>query len=325
MDTYRRRLLQGLAGTSAMALPAVRAQPAPHFPARAIRLYVPFGPGSGSDTYARYFGRLLGERLGQPVIVENKPGAGGAIAVAAVTTAPADGYSILLGSNSPVAVNVSVYRKLPYDPVADLTPLCGLTRSMAVILVPVNSPLHTLTDLVRRGKQQPLLNMGSYSAGYQLAPAPFLEKADITWQYVPYKGLGQTLTDLIGQQIDVAVVDAPGAVQAVKAGNVRALAVTGTQRHPDLPTIPTLLERGYPEAVHYSWTSLWVKQGTPLAIIEALSKPLLEILGEQASRAFVASSAGEIMPLGPTEMRQFQRAEIDRFAQAVRSLNFPLL
>lgn len=329
MDQHRRRLLQGLACALPATAPfsALRAQAAPpaSFPSHPLRIFVPFGPRSGSDVYARYFGKILGERIGQPVIVENKPGGGGAIAVNTVTSAAADGHSILLGSNSPMAVNVSAYKSLPYDPIADVTPICGLTRSMAVIVVSERSPLRTLDDLVKRGKRGPMLNMGTYSAGYQLAAAPFLEQAGFKWQDVPYKGLGQTTADVIGNQIDVAVIDTPGTTQIVKSGKIRALAVTGSERHPEMPDVPTLVELGYKDAVHYSWTSLWLKSGTPQPVIDTLAGNMLTIMGEPASREFVAANSGEIMPFGPDDMRKFQRDEIGRFSRAVRSLGFPLL
>jgi tripartite-type tricarboxylate transporter receptor subunit TctC len=295
---------------------------ASEFPSKAVRIIVPFGPGSGSDVYARYFGQQLADRIGQAVIVENKAGAGGAIAVRALQTAPADGYTILLGSNSPMAVNVSAYRQLPYDPVKDLRPLCGLTRSMAVLVVPNNSPLHTVEDLVARGKQQPQMNMGTYSAGYQLGIAPFLDEAGFKWQDVMYKGLSQTTTDVIGGQIDIAVIDTPGSVNVVNAGQMRAIAVTGTDRHPELPNVPTLVESGYHKAVHYSWTSLWVHADTPNPLVQRISDELLQVLSNPESAEFVRKNGGEIMPYNPERMRSFQTSEIKRFTSAVDSLNF---
>jgi tripartite-type tricarboxylate transporter receptor subunit TctC len=237
-------------------------------------------------------------------------------------TAPADGYTILLGSNSPMAVNVSAYRQLPYDPVKDLRPLCGLTRSMAVLVVPNNSPLHTVEDLVARGKQQPQMNMGTYSAGYQLGIAPFLDEAGFKWQDVMYKGLSQTTTDVIGGQIDIAVIDTPGSVNVVNAGQMRAIAVTGTDRHPELPNVPTLVESGYHKAVHYSWTSLWVHADTPNPLVQRISDELLQVLSNPESAEFVRKNGGEIMPYNPERMRSFQTSEIKRFTSAVDSLNF---
>ncbi len=323
MNNIRRRLLQAaIAAIPSAALPLRAFADKGAYPTKPIKLFVPFGPGSGSDVYARYFGKKLAERIGQPVVIENKPGAGGAIAVQATKAVDADGSIILLGSNSPMAVNVSVYKELSYDPVDDVLPICGLTRSMEVIIVPADSPIKSVKDLVARGKQEPMLNMGTYSAGYQLAVAPFLEKAGFEWQNVPYKGLSQTTSDVIGNQLDLAVIDTPGTVQIVKSGKVRAIAVTGVQRHPEMPDVPTLVEEGYGDAVHYSWTSLWVKADTPQPIIDALSTNMLEILNEPESRQFVLNSSGEIMPLNPQEMRAFQKDEIQRFARAVDTLKF---
>ena len=325
MDNGRRRLLGLLAASPALSLGKVAWANSADFPSKALRIIVPFGPGSGSDVYARYFGQQLSERVGQAVVVENRAGAGGAIAVKATQSAPSDGYTILLGSNSPMAVNVSAYRELSYDPVKDLRPLCGLSRSMAVIVVPPNSPIKTVEDLVERGKGQPPLNMGTYSAGYQLAAAPFLEKAGFKWQDIAYKGLAQTTGDVIGGQVDVAVIDTPGSVNIANSGQMRAIAVTGTERHPEMPDVPTLAEKGYPEAVHYSWTSLWVHVDTPDEIVKKLSDELLVVLRDPKSAEFVSSNGGEIMPYTPDEMRQFQLAEIKRFGNAVDALGFQKL
>lgn len=193
---------------------------------------------------------------------------------------------------------------------------------MAVIVVPPGSPIQTVEDLVERGRQQPPLNMGTYSAGYQLAAAPFLAKAGFKWQDIMYKGLSQTTADVIGGQVDVAVIDTPGSVNIVNSGQMRAIAVTGTERHPEMPNVPTLVEKGFEDAVHYSWTSLWVRADTPDPLVEKLSNELLAILTDPESAKFVRSNGGEIMPYGPAEMREFQLAEIKRFTSAVNTLGF---
>lgn len=322
MDYGRRRLLGMLAAVPALGVGHSVLANASGYPSTTMKIIVPFGPGSGSDVYARYFGQQLADRVGQAVVVENRGGAGGAIAVKALQSAPVDGHTILLGSNSPMAVNVPAYRELSYDPVKDLRPLCGLSRSMAVIVVPNSSSIHTVEDLVARGKQEPPLNMGTYSAGYQLAAAPFLAKAGFKWQDINYKGLSQTTTDVIGGQVDVGVIDTPGSVHVVNSGQMRAIAVTGTERHPELPDVPTLVEKGYEDAVHYSWTSLWMHADTPDDIVEKISGELLSVLKRPESAEFVSSKGGEIMPYGPQEMRQFQLSEIDRFTKAVDALGF---
>ena len=322
MDQVRRRILSMLAAAPALSLGRYAMANTDDYPNKALRIIVPFSPGSGSDVYARYFGQQLSGRIGQAVVVENRPGAGGAIAVKALQSAPADGYTILLGSNSPMSVNVPAYKELAYDPVKDLRPLCGLSRSMAVIVVPTSSPIQNLDDLVKRGKQQPPLNMGTYSAGYQLAAAPFLAQAGFKWQDINYKGLSQTTADVVGGQVDVAVIDTPGSVNIVNSGQMRAIAVTGTERHPEMPDVPTLLEKGYDGASHYSWTSLWVANDTPDALVEKISGELLAVLNDPEAAKFVASKGGEIMPFGPDDMRKFQLSEIQRFTSAVDTLEF---
>lgn len=295
------------------------------FPDKPITIVVPFGPGSGSDVYARYFGDKLSKKINQPVIVENKPGGGGAVAALAVYGKPADGLTILLGSNSPMAVNVSTYNELRYDPLTQFIPLSGLSRSMAVVIVPNDSPIKNVKDLVSRGKQQPLLNMGTYSTGYELGVAGFIKEAGFNWQVVPYKGLSQTTSDVIGKQLDVAVIDTPGTTKIIAGGQVRAVAVTGTLRHPELPDVPTLKEQGFRNAVHYSWTSLWLKAGTPQSTQKYLSENLIEVMSEDSSKEFVANNSGEIMPLVPEELRKFQIEEIERFKTAAEQTNFKKL
>ncbi len=318
----RRRVLQACAGALVLGAAGTGlAQTAP-FPNKPLRILVPFTAGSGSDVYARFFGKKLSEILGQPVIVENKPGAGGAVAVQALKADPADGYTILLGSNSPMAVNVVTVRNLAYDPVKDLRPVSGMTRSMAVFIVSNQSPLKTLADIEKRGREQPPLNSGTYSPGYQLAAAQFTSKAGTPFQTVMYKGLSQTITDVMGNQIDLAVVDGTGSVNSATQGKVRAVVVTGDTRHPELPNVPTLKESGYPEAVHYSWTSFWVAAGTPDSAVKILSDAMQKALAQPDSKAFVENTSGELMPFEPARMRAFQLEEIERFRRAAEASGF---
>jgi len=228
----------------------------------------------------------------------------------------------MLGSNSPMAVNVVTVKNLIYDPVVDLRPVAGMTRSMAVFMVGNDSALRTIDDLVQRGRKQPLLNAGTYSPGYQLAAAQFTSKAGTPFQTVMYKGLSQTITDVIGNQIDLAVVDSTGSVSTATSGRARALLVTGDTRHPELPDVPTLKESGYPEAVHYSWTSFWVLAQTPDATVRILADAMQKALAQPDSKTFIEQTGAEIMPLDPKEMRTFQLAEIERFRKAAQDSGF---
>ncbi len=308
----------GAGGAASAGSAAVAA----NFPARSIRILVPFTAGSGSDVYARFFGKKLSEILGQPVVVENKPGAGGALSVQAMLAEPPDGHTMILGSNSPMAVNVVTEKKLAYDPLKDVRPVSGMTRSMAVVMVPPNSPIKSLADLVARGKQPPPLNSGTYSPGYQLALAQFTAPAGVKLQNVMYKGLSQTLTDVMGGQVDMAVADGTGSASMAAQGKVRAVAVSGANRHPELPDVPTFKESGYPEAVHYSWTAFWVPAKTPDAVVKVLADAMQKALSQPDAKEFVVKTGGELMPFGPEQMRTFQLAEIERFRKAAQAIDF---
>ena len=188
-----RRLLSLAALPLASALLVVAAAPAAaqDFPSKPIRFIVPFPPGSGTDTSARYFGRKLQELTGQAVVVENKPGGNGFIAVKTVLSAPADGYTVFVGSNSTLAVNVALFKSLPYDPVADLAPLTMMMRSPALLVVPAASAYKSLGELVAGAKARPdALNYGAGSAGYQLMAELFNDAAKVQTHHVPFKGAG---------------------------------------------------------------------------------------------------------------------------------------
>lgn len=293
------------------------------FPDRPLRIIVPFTPGSGSDASARYYGEALAKELGQPVIVENRPGANGVIGIQALKSAPADGYTILLASNSPLSVNPIVTKQLPYDPLTDLRPLAGLSRNMNVFLVPVDSPLKTVGDLAAAArsehrKDRPL-NIGTYSAGYRLAAAWFGTMAGIPFTNVPYKGQAQIMSDLLGNQLDLALVDTGGALAMLRQGKLRALAVSGEKRHPDLPDVPTVRESGYPDYVQYSWVSFYVRAQTPDDIVGKLASTLQTILKAPESAAYAARYGSALMPYDPDTMRAFHHAELARFRRVAQA------
>jgi tripartite-type tricarboxylate transporter receptor subunit TctC len=284
------------------------------FPNRAVKVIVPFTPGSGSDTSARFFGEKMSAVLGQPVVVENRPGASGVIAVLAVKTAPADGHMILLGSISLLSVNPVTMKDLPYDSLKDLKPISGLTRGMAAIIVPQNSKLVTLADLVAASKDEKKpLSGGTYSAGYQLVLEWFANLAGVKFNHIPYKGGAPIYTDLMGNQLDVAIVDVGGAAPLIKSGKLRAIAMSGETRHPEFPDVPTVKESGYPDYVTYTWTSFCVRSETPDDITAKLADALQKALATNEAKEFARSMGGELMPYGPADMQKFQREELERF------------
>jgi len=164
--------------------------------------------------------------------------------------------------------------------------------------------------------------MAYYTYGYQLAAAQLTTKAGINSQSVMYKGLSQVMTDVIGNQVDIGVVDSTGSVTTAVSGKVRALLVTGTERHPELPNVPTLVESGFPEAIHYSWTAFFVNANTPDEVVKVLADAMQQALAQPDSVDFIVKTSAEPMPLGPKEMRKFQEAEIERYIKAAKSIDF---
>ena len=259
-------------GLALAALTAARAQ---ETASKVVKFVVPFPPGSGTDTSARYFARKMTELTGQPVIVENRPGANGFLAVRSVLAAPADGRTVFVGSNSTLAVNVALFRRLPYDPQADFAPLTMMMRAPALLVVPSESPYRTLADLVAGARAQPgSLNYGSGSAGYQLMAELFKEQARLDIRNVPFKGASDALTAVASGTVDLAFADLTASTELVKGGRIRALAVASERRAAILPGVPTAAEAGLPGFTAYVWVGAMVAAKTPQAEVDRLSELL---------------------------------------------------
>jgi tripartite-type tricarboxylate transporter receptor subunit TctC len=302
------------AAWAALALTAFSAQAQDAFPSRALKIVVPTSPGSGSDTTARFFGEQLAAALGQSVVIENKPGANGVIAAMAVKQAPADGYTLFLGTNTHMAVNPVVVKDLPYDAVKDFKFVGGLARGAMMFVAPVNSKYKNAAELVAAAKAAPnKLSVGSYTAGFQLSAEWFASVSGTQHVYVPYKGAPEVYTALLGDQLDWAVTDLIAALPQVKGGKLKALAVSGDKRYPDVPDVPTVKESGWPEYVNYTWTSLVIRSDTPEAVTNKLVEAVNKIMASQAAKDFTARIGSEQLVLGPAEMRKFQLSETERF------------
>jgi tripartite-type tricarboxylate transporter receptor subunit TctC len=281
------------------------------FPSKPIKFIVPFPPGSGTDTSARYFSRKLTELTGQPVIVENKPGANGFIAVKAVLNAPADGYTVFVGSNSTLAVNVALFKTLPYDPVADFSPLTMMMRSPALIVVPGNSDYKTLPELIAGAKAKPgVLNYGAGSAGYQLMSELFNDSAKVQTSHVPFKGAGESVIAVVSGTVDMALAEITSVQELARSGKLRALAVAADKRVAALPSVPTAAEAGMPGFAAYTWVGAMVSVKTPKAETAKLAELMTKIETMPETRAFYERLGAEVMHGGPEEMRAFQSADI---------------
>ena len=289
------------------------------YPNHFIKMIVLFGPGGASDVAARYFGARIEPALGQQVVVENRTGAGGTVGVMAVKNAPADGYTILVATNTPMSINPITEKDLPYDPTRDFKPVSGMIKVQNVLLVSADSQIRTLSDLVRMAQSRAkTVTVGTFSVGHQMTTEWLASVAGFKFTNVPYKSGGDILNNLIGGEIDVGSVDLPSAAALIKAGKVRALATTGEKRHPLYADVPTVSET-YPEYVTYSWSSLYVRRETPEAATRKLVDAVKAVLGTPEAAEFAMRASGELMPLDPAQMEAMQVAELKRFSAIARA------
>jgi tripartite-type tricarboxylate transporter receptor subunit TctC len=284
------------------------------FPSKAMKILVPFNAGSGADSSSRFYGEQLSKLLGQTVTVENKPGGSGVIAVQAARQAPADGHTILMGSNSPAVVNAITIKNLPYDPFKDLRPLFGLAISPVAFAVRADSPHKTINDLLAAArKENKPLQLGNYSAGYQLVAAWLGNASGMPVTHIPYKGGAQMLTDVIGGALEVGVIDFTGTIELMKGGKLRVLAITSPQRDPGFPGIPTMKESGFPDFETAVWSAFFVRAETPDDVVDRLAAAIEKIMNADAGKAYHASLPSQPMRMGPKALGEFQRREYERF------------
>ena len=300
-------------------LPSLSQAQKSDYPTRSVKVIVPFSAGSGADHASRFFGDLLAKQLGQSFLVENRTGAAGMLAMNTVKAAPADGYTILMGSNSLMAVNPIMLKELTYDAVKDFKPIGGLTRGVNAIVVGKDSKYKSFTELLTAAKTSAVpLNGGTYALGYELALAWLANVAGVKFENILYKGLGEIMVSLQGDQLDFGIVSFNGAAPLLKAGKYRALALSSDQRHPDFPEVPTIAESGFPEFTNYTWTSFYVRSDTPDQITTKLEETLQTVLATPLAREYADQVLVELMPLKADKMRQYQLEEIARFAKIAK-------
>ncbi len=311
-NTTRRTLIASLASAALLGAAAIAPALAQGFPNKPIRFIVPFPPGSATDTSARYFAKKLSEMTSQPVIIDNKAGGNGFIAVRAVLSAPPDGHTVFIGSNSTLAVNTALFKSLPYDPIADFSPLTMMVRAPALLIVPGGSSHTTLPELIAAAKAKPgTLNYAHGSAGYQLMAELFNETANVRTYGVPFKSAADSVLAVGSETVQLAFVEITSAQELVKSGKLRALAVASANRIAVLPSVPTSAEAGLPGFSAYVWVAAMVSSKTPKAETEKLAALMTTIENLPETREFYERIGGEVMPGGPEVMRNFQKTEID--------------
>jgi tripartite-type tricarboxylate transporter receptor subunit TctC len=289
------------------------------YPTRSVKVIVPFSTGSGADHASRFFGDLLAKHFGQNFLVENKTGAGGVLAMNTVKAAPADGYTILMGSNSLMAVNPIMLKELSYDAVKDFKPIGGLTRGLNVIVVAQDSKYQSFAELLAAAKASAVpLNGGTYALGYQLALAWLANVAGVKFENIAYKGAGEIMVSLLGNQLDFGIVSFNGAVPLLKAGKFKALALSSDKRHPDFPDVPTIAESGFPEFTNYTWTSFFVRSDTPADITNKLEEALQTVIATPLAKEYADHVLVELLPYKAEAMRRYQLEEIARFTKIAK-------
>ena len=305
---------------AALALFASAFAQAQEYPARTIRVIVPFSPGGAVDGPMRLVAQGLGKRLGQSVVVENKPGAGATIGTDIVAKAPADGYTLLLASQTN-AISATLYAKLPFDPIEDFAPITLIGREPGVVVVNPAIPATTLAEFIAYVKERPgqvdFASSGNGS-GQHLFAAMLASKTGMKMNHIPYKGSGQATTDLLAGVVAMAIPGTAGMVSHIKAGKLRALAVTGAARSPQLPDVPTVMESGVPEYEAYVWMGLLAPKGTPPAIIDRLQREVSAVLAEDEVRRYMAGAGIEIVGSQPAEFDRFFRHEKEQWAKVIR-------
>jgi tripartite-type tricarboxylate transporter receptor subunit TctC len=293
------------------------------FPAKPLRLIVTYPPGGGADLMARLIAPKMAETLGQPVVVENKPGASGQIGAAEVARATPDGYTLLLDASS-YAVNTSLYAKLPYDPAKAFTPIAVLALFPNVLVVTPSYAARDVKDVIAAAKSSPgaiaYASSGNGSAQH-LSGELFQQKAGVAMTHVPYKGGGPAMNDVMGGQVPVFFANMASSLAHVKGGKLRALAITGAKRSPALPDVPTMAEAGVPGYEVYEWNAIFAPAATPAAVVAKLADAVSKALQSADLRERITAMGGEIVAYGPADADRFVREQTELWGKVVRAGN----
>jgi len=316
----RRTLLAAFAASLAAALaPAAVAQPA--FPTKPIRIVVPFPPGGTTDILARAAAQKMTEAWKEQAVVDNRPGAGGNIGAELVARSPADGYTLLMGTVGTHAINASLYAKMPYDHVKDFAPVILVAAVPNVLVVHPSLPVHSVAELIAYAKANPgKLNFASSGSGtsIHLAGELFKVMAGVQMTHVPYKGSAPAIADLVGGQVQLMFDNLPSALAQIKAGKLRALAVTSAQRAAALPDAPTIAESGLPGYEASSWFGLLAPAGTPADVVAKINGEIARWLASPEAKEKL-SSQGAIAAGGtPEDFARHIAAETAKWQRVVR-------
>lgn len=312
----KRHFLQALAATATFSALSPLAQANDTWPSRPVKLVVPFSPGGGTDIVARAIGQKLSTRLGQPVLIDNKPGAATVIGTDAVAKADPDGYTLLVSGSSSYSVNPALRARLPYNVGTDLEPVAIVAQAPLVMVVNAAGPYQKVGDVVNAAKARPgALNHATFGSGSgpHLAGALFAQAAGVKLQDVPYRGSAQALTALLGGEIDIAIDTVAAAAPHIRAGKLRPLAIVGSVRSSLLPEVATVVELKLPDAVFDAWYAIAVPARTPAPVLRRLGTEVNAVMADAQLQSQMRAQGMEPVALGPKAMRTQIETETARY------------
>jgi tripartite-type tricarboxylate transporter receptor subunit TctC len=324
---FARRLMALIAVISTLSLlTSALGQSAPaavgaNYPSKALKIVVPLAAGGPTDILARIVAQPLSERLGQPVIIDNRPGAGGNIGAELVAKSSADGYTLFMGTSGPLSINSSLYEKLGYDPLRDFVPIILVASAPFVVAINPSIPAKSFKDLIALARQKPgKLNYGSVpGSASHLATELFKNMAGVDILHIPYKGAAPATNDLISGEIELSFASTPGALPHIKAGRLRALAVTSPKRLAQLPDVPTIAESGLTGYEASVWYGLVAPANTPREIVMRLNRESTQIIQERGTRERMMSSDFDPVGSTPEQFGKFIQSETIKWGGIVKS------
>jgi tripartite-type tricarboxylate transporter receptor subunit TctC len=313
-------LIAGVAAASGLVVDKTLAQSV--YPGKPITVVVPYAPGGQGDVFARLVGERLARALGQPVLVDNKPGASGALGARLVAKAKGDGYTLILGQTGEMAVNRSAMKNPGYDSLTDFRPVALVGNAPLIMAAPTSAHFNSLADLLQLARSKPgsvsYASSGTATPGHLAAAAlAMATKTDMV--HIPYKGAGQAITDLIGGQVQFFFSSASAIMNHIKGGKIKALAVSSPRRLASLPNVPTVAEVAAPGFEFSLWGGYFAPRDTPDAVVNRLNAEIIKALAEPDLHARFEADGSAVDPLTPARFDAFVRAEVDKYARLVRS------
>ena len=327
MKNFARAMTLLAATCSLLAGPAHSQAPSADFPNKPIRMIVTFPPGGSADAVVRMLVPRLNDKLGQAVVVDNRPGAGGNVGLSAVAKAPGDGYTLGVGAAGALSANVSLYPNMPFDPLKDFRPVAMLAAIPFVIVGHPSLAAKTQRELIALARAEPgklSIGHGGNGTAMHLSAALFSQMADVKLAEVPYRGSGPAALDAMAGQIPLAVVDLPSALQQIKAGKLVAYAVTSPQRLPMLPEVPTVAESGLPGYDSTGWFGVVAPADTPAPVIARLNAEIVAALNDEQVKVAMRNLGVEPAPGTPKAFDDYIRAETRKWAQVIKTAGIKL-